>query len=163
MLYIQPSLQWILIPALREKGPGCAVEYSHPSIPEVKERTEQYLHSSLSSWHVIGWTLLYTDVIGRDHAMTYGVSRWSVSTGDQFLTQTFSCGICGGQSVTRTGFPRIFRVSSINISSSVGIATDHGLDGPGSNPGGIEVFLSFRPVLGPTQPPVKWVPSLSRG
>ena len=32
--------------------------------------------------------------------------------------------------------------------SSVGITTDYGLDGPGSNPG---------PALGPIQPPVKWV------
>ena len=47
--------------------------------------------------------------------------------------------------------------------SSVGIATDYGLDGPGSNPGGDEIFRQFRPALGPTQPPVKWVPGLSRG
>ena len=47
--------------------------------------------------------------------------------------------------------------------SSVGIATDYGVDGPGSNPGGDEIFRSSRPAVGPTQPPVKWVPGLSRG
>ena len=47
--------------------------------------------------------------------------------------------------------------------SSVGIATDYGLDGPVSNPGGDEIFRPSRPALRLTQPPVKWVPSLSRG
>ena len=47
--------------------------------------------------------------------------------------------------------------------SSVGIATDYGLDGPGSNSCGDEIFRPFGPALGPTQPPVKWIPGLSRG
>jgi len=41
--------------------------------------------------------------------------------------------------------------------SSVGIATDYGLDGRGSNPGGDEIFRPSRPDLGNTQPPVQWV------
>ena len=45
--------------------------------------------------------------------------------------------------------------------SSVGIATDYGPDDPESNPGGDEIFRPYRPVLGHTQPPVKWVPGLS--
>ena len=32
-----------------------------------------------------------------------------------------------------------------------------GLDSPGSNPGGDEIFRPSRPALGPTQPPVQWV------
>jgi len=43
------------------------------------------------------------------------------------------------------------------------MATDYGLNGPGSNPGGDEIFRPSRPALGSTQPPVKWVPVLSRG
>ena len=34
--------------------------------------------------------------------------------------------------------------------SSVGAATDYGLDGPGSNPGGDEIFRPSRPAPGPT-------------
>ena len=47
--------------------------------------------------------------------------------------------------------------------SSVDIATDYGLDGPGSNPGGDEIFGPSRLALRLTQPPVKWVLGLSRG
>ena len=33
--------------------------------------------------------------------------------------------------------------------SSVGISTGYGLDGPGSNPGGDEIFRPSRPAMGP--------------
>jgi hypothetical protein len=47
--------------------------------------------------------------------------------------------------------------------SSVGIA-DYGLDGPGiESRWGREVSHTFRPALGPTQPPVQWVPGFSSG
>ena len=47
--------------------------------------------------------------------------------------------------------------------SSVGIATNYGLEGPGSNPGGDEIFRPSRPALGSTQPPIQWVLGLYRG
>jgi len=54
------------------------------------------------------------------------------------------------------------RVDHVQV-GPVGIATGYGLDGPGSNPGGDEIFRPSRPALGTTQPPVQWVQSLSRG
>ena len=41
--------------------------------------------------------------------------------------------------------------------------TDYELDSPESNPGGDKIFRPSKPVLGPIQPPVKWVPGLSQG
>ena len=62
-----------------------------------------------------------------------------------------------------TTFYSVITIENCGPGSSVGIATDYELDGPGWNPGGDEIFRQSRPVLGPTQPPVQWVLGLPRG
>jgi hypothetical protein len=48
--------------------------------------------------------------------------------------------------------------------SSVGIAPGCGLDDPGiESRWWRDSPQPFRPALGPTQPPIRWVPALSRG
>ena len=55
-------------------------------------------------------------------------------------------------------------ISRCGPGSSVGIATGYGLDGPAiESRWGRDIPHLSKPALGPTQPPVQWVPSLSGG
>jgi hypothetical protein len=53
---------------------------------------------------------------------------------------------------------------SSGLGSVVGIATAYGVDGPGIESRWRRDFPHLsRPALGPSQPPVQWVQSISRG
>jgi len=90
-------------------------------------------------------TLTYPISLKREHCTSYArFSTWRRLTYKKLYIYMCVC-VC------------------VCVGSSVGIATDYELDGPGSNPGGDEIFRPSRPALGPTQPPWKWVLGLSRG
>jgi len=67
------------------------------------------------------------------------------------------------QTCNGTVYLYLYLLSECGPGSSVGIATGYGQDGPGSNPGGDEIYRRSRPALGHLRPPVKWGQSLSRG
>ena len=58
-------------------------------------------------------------------------------------------------------FPSFIPV--VMLCCSVGIATDYGMDGPGSNPGGDEIFRQSGPSLEHAKSPLKWVPGCNYG
>ena len=78
------------------------------------------------------------------------------------LHNTFKIFIC---------FKRVHKISKFGLlhnyicglGSSVGIATDCGLDSLGSNPGGDETFRPSRWALGPILLPVQWYRVYPRG
>jgi len=74
----------------------------------------------------------------------------------KFAVRVFRENLCIGNHTLLRDLNNFYLTSRIHI--SVSIATDYGLDGPGSNPGVDEIFRPSRPALGLTQPPVQWVP-----
>ena len=160
------------------KRPGSGVDYPPTSSAEVKERVELYLYSpSGPSWPVLGWTLPFilhimseSNVLCCDYilcvssSLTRSFETHTIRSHCQKTARTHFCKLLLYQTAPMETFVYLsILLISCGPGSTVGIATEYGLDGPRSNPGGDEIFRPSKPTLGPTQPPVKWVPGLSRG
>jgi hypothetical protein len=97
------------------------------------------------------------------------ISNMHVPTESQECRMQHACFVFREVPDSNLGSDTTFLISSKDMLGSepgsvVGIATGYGLDGPRIEPWWGRDFphLSI-PALGPTQPPVQWVPGISRG
>ena len=84
--------------------------------------------------------------------------RYSIPDG-----MTFSVPVQTVPDAHPASFSMVTGLFTVGRDGSVGIATRYGLDGPGIESRWRRDFPHpSRPALGPNQPPVQWVPGLSR-
>jgi hypothetical protein len=151
------------------KRPGREADHSPPSSAEVKNGgaipplPHVSFHSTMLAQLSTGTTLPLTftsystlSIVSRLRTGRPG-NRGSVFGWDRGLSLH---GLQTGSGAHSASIP-------VGRDSSVSIATDYRLDDLGSIPGRSKIFLFITPsrqVLGPTQPPIQWVPgALSPG
>jgi hypothetical protein len=108
-------------------------------------------HQLMRKYNVY-WTQTHT----RTGQPGYGLETWV-----RILTAACDSSLLVNAQTVSEAHPEANAIDTgffpVGRDSSVGIAIRYGLDGPG-----IETRWK-RPALRPTQPPIQWVPGLSRG
>jgi hypothetical protein len=108
---------------------------------------------------------IYLDLLGRK-ILKWIFKKWDGKTWNGLFWLRIETGVsaceCGNKPSSHIKYGDL--LASHGPGSSVGIATDYGLDGPGIESWwGRDFSHMSRAALGPTQPPEQWVPGLSRG